>query len=140
VGTTDLGDGLWVRFVATRTLETYTRCVLHKLQRIYEPTHLHFITFSCYRRLPLLRRARRRDAMLRVVEEVRERYRFPIVGYVLMPEHVHLLIGLPEKADPSVVLKVSKQTGARRLKGKRSSLGLFPDSLQDWPVMAIAFI
>jgi REP element-mobilizing transposase RayT len=30
---------------------------------------------------------------------VRERYRFDGVGYVVMPEHVHLLISEPEQGD-----------------------------------------
>ncbi len=32
-----------------------------------------------------------------------------VVGYVVMPEHVHLLIGEPERGDPSVVMQVLKQ-------------------------------
>ena len=101
-----------------------------KLKRFYEFPHLHFITFSCHRRLPLLAKARRRDALLRIIEEVRHRYRFPVLGYVVMPEHVHLLIGLPEKADPSIALKVIKQTSARRfLKRRKQSPSLFPEAV-----------
>jgi REP element-mobilizing transposase RayT len=32
-----------------------------------------------------------------------------------MPEHVHLLFGEPERGDPSVVMKVLKQSFARQL-------------------------
>ncbi|HET9309264.1 MAG TPA: hypothetical protein VFO46_24840 [Candidatus Sulfotelmatobacter sp.] len=38
----------------------------------------HFITTSCYLRLPLLGRARNRDLFLRVLEQVRRRYRFVV--------------------------------------------------------------
>ena len=68
------------------------------LKRIYGLGHLHFITFSCYRRLPLLRTARSRNIFVEVLREVRERYEFKLVGYVVMPEHVHLLIGEPSVA------------------------------------------
>jgi putative transposase len=48
-------------------------------------------------------------------ERVRRRYRFVVVGYVVMPEHVHLLFSEPERGDPSVVMKILKQSFARHL-------------------------
>ena len=65
--------------------------------------------------------------MLRLIEEIRLRHRFPILGFVIMPEHVHLLIGAPEKGDPSLVLKVIKQMSARRFLRRRTNASLFPD-------------
>jgi putative transposase len=62
------------------------------LERHYGRQHLHFITFSCYRRRPFLRTGRRRDMVLRALERSRQTYRFHVVGYVVMPEHVHPLI------------------------------------------------
>ena len=56
---------------------------------------LHFITCSCYWRQPLLGSARRRDLFLTVLEQVRLRYQFVVLGYVVMPEHFHLLISEP---------------------------------------------
>jgi REP element-mobilizing transposase RayT len=43
----------------------------------------------------------------KVLERVRQRYQFVVVGYVLMPEHFHLLISEPQKASSSVVIQVS---------------------------------
>ncbi len=83
--------------------------------RYYGSGDLHFVTFSCYRRLPLLGSARRRDLFLRALEAVRRQYRFIVIGYVVMPEHVHLLVGEPERRDLSVVLKALKQAVARRV-------------------------
>ena len=85
------------------------------LRRFYGANHLHYSTCSCYRRRPLLAATRRRDAFLRVLEQVRQKYDFTVVGYVVMPEHFHLLISEPEQGDPSVVMKVLKQRVARRL-------------------------
>ena len=85
------------------------------LRRFYGSDHLHYITCSCYRRRPLLRTARRRDTLLRVLEELRRKLDFRVVGYVVMPEHFHLLIGEPEQGDPSLVMKILKQRVARRL-------------------------
>ena len=85
------------------------------LHRYYGAHHLHFITCSCYRRLPLLRSARSRDRFLSVLEQTRLRYRFVVVGYVVMPEHIHLLMSEPEVGTPSTVMQVLKQRTARAL-------------------------
>ena len=86
-----------------------------RLRRYYGGQHLHFITASCYRRRALLGSGPRRDVFLRILEEVRGRYGFVVVGYVVMPEHIHLLISEPERGDPSTVMQVLKQRVARRL-------------------------
>ena len=85
------------------------------LHRYYGAQDLHFITWSCYRRQPLLRSARSRDCLLDILEQVRRRYRFVVVGYVVMPEHVHLLVSEPEIGTPSTVMQVLKQRSARAL-------------------------
>ena len=88
-------------------------------QRRYGQGHLHFITFTCYRRLPLLRTARARNAFVEILAQVRQGYGFALVGYVVMPEHVHLLIGEPARGTPSTVIQVLKQRVSRRLRGKK---------------------
>ena len=85
------------------------------LHRYYGAHHLHFITCSCYRRLALFRLARSRDRFLSVLEQTRLRYRFVVVGYVVMPEHIHLLMSEPEVGTPSTVMQVLKQRTARAL-------------------------
>ncbi|HYB60926.1 MAG TPA: transposase [Methylomirabilota bacterium] len=91
-----------------------------RLERRYGLGHLHFITFSCYRRLPLLGAERARDEFLRILNEIRDRYGFALLGYVVMPEHVHLLISEPSVGNPSVVMRLLKQRVSRALRGKRS--------------------
>ncbi len=88
------------------------------LKRIYGFGRLHFLTFSCYRRLPLLRSARTRNVFVRVLDQVRKEYGFKLVGYVVMPEHVHLLISEPVRGTPSTVLKMVKQRVSRQLRRK----------------------
>ena len=92
------------------------------LKRIYGRGHLHFITFSCYRTLPLLRSARNRNVFVRVLDQVRTEYGFELLGYVVMPEHVHLLISEPARGDRSLVLKMLKQRVSRQLR-RRSRRG-----------------
>ena len=72
------------------------------LKRYYGTGSLHFITWNCYRRKPLLGNPARRDLLLTVLELMRVRYRFAVIGYVVMPEHVHLLISEPLIRDPSI--------------------------------------
>src|SRR6266849_3129043 len=86
------------------------------LKRYYGRGHLHFLTFSCHRRLPLLNTIRARNLFVHALGEIRERYKFLLVGYVVMPDHVHLLISEPAKGTPSVVLKVLKQRVSRDLR------------------------
>ena len=85
------------------------------LKRYHGTGHLHFITCSCYRRLPLLGKPGRRTLFLELLEQTRQRYDFVVVGYVVMPEHFHILIGEPERGTPSTVLQVVKQRFARRV-------------------------
>ncbi len=89
------------------------------LHRTYGAHHLHFITCSCYRRLPFLGTARSRDTFLTILEQTRQRYRFVVVGYVVMPEHIHLLLTEPEVGTSSTVMQVVKQRTARALLPKR---------------------
>ncbi len=94
-----------------------------RLKRYYSAKHLHFITCSCYHRLPVLGTPQRRDVFLQILEQVRQRYRFVVVGYVVMPEHFHLLISEPENGDPSVVMKVVKQEFARTVHRRERHAG-----------------
>ena len=90
--------------------------MVHKLIRHYGRGHLHFITFACYRRLPLLRSVRARNVFVNILGQVRDRYGSSLVGYVVMPEHIHLLISEPVKGTPSTVIQVLKQRVSRRLR------------------------
>jgi len=89
------------------------------LKRYYGQGHFHFLTFSCYRRLPLLGTARARNVFVAALARIRERYPFLLVGYVVMPEHVHLLISEGPRCTPSLVLKVLKQRVSRDLRKQR---------------------
>jgi REP element-mobilizing transposase RayT len=93
--------------------------VANKLRRYYGAGYLHFITTSCYRRLPLLEQPQHRDLLLEVIERARLRYQFVVVGYVIMPEHMHLLLSEPARGDPSKVMQAIKQGFARHLLRQR---------------------
>lgn len=95
------------------------RSMREALKRYYGQRHLHFITCSCYHRLPLLRSAQAKNMFAGILGEVRESYGFALVGYVVMPEHVHILIGEPERGTPSTVMQVLKQSVSHQLRRDR---------------------
>ncbi len=97
------------------------------LTRRTTPNGFHCITTSCYRRKPFFNIIPFRDLFLRELERVRQEYQFVIVGYVIMPEPVHLLIGEPNEGSISTVMKMLKQRGAHTaLRVMRRKLGSAP--------------
>jgi len=86
-----------------------------KPKRFQHQRCLHFITFSCYQRRKLLDSAAR-DAFEHELERVRRWYGCYVSGYVVMPEHVHLLISEPERGDLSLVMQMLKQITSHKLR------------------------
>ena len=97
---------------------------------------LHFLTFCCYHRQPLLAGACRRDLFVKVPEHVRRRYQWVVLGYVVMPEHIHLLVSEPPHHRLSTAIQALKLGFARRVlaeqrRRRRSSQSdLFEHSMQ----------
>ncbi len=89
------------------------------LERRQGVRDLHFITFSCWRRQPLLVSDEAKRTFEAALEDTRRRYHFYVVGYVIMPEHVHLLVSEPERGSLATALQALKQSVARRLIGER---------------------
>jgi putative transposase len=85
------------------------------LKRYYGGQDLHFITCSCYHRRPWLGTPARRTLFLNILEHVRVAYDFTVIGYVVMPEDIHLLLSEPDEGDLSRVMQVLKQRLARRV-------------------------
>ncbi len=67
------------------------------LIRYQETGDLHFINFSCYQRNTYLASSESRDLFEQSLETMRIRYYFFVCGYVVMPDHVHLLLSEPKK-------------------------------------------
>src|SRR5438132_14007549 len=89
------------------------------LRRYYGQGQLHFVTFSCYRRLVPLGTARARNLLVKELSRVRRESGFLLVGYVIMPNHVHLLISEPKMGTPSAVLQMLKQRVSRQMPQNR---------------------
>ena len=57
-----------------------------------EPGHAHYLTYSCVNRWPLLSKDRACRWVLDAIETARQRHGFDVHAFVIMPEHVHLLV------------------------------------------------
>jgi putative transposase len=69
------------------------------------------------------------------MEQIRQRHQFVVVGYAVMPEHVHFLFTEPERGNPSLVLAALKQSFAHRLlRELRAKTGTHTASLWNTPV------
>jgi putative transposase len=93
----------------------YFLFVTEGLHRFYGGRDLHFLTFSCYKRQPYFKSAERCDLFLQILERVRRRYRLVVLGYVVMPEHVHLLLSEPQRATLSTAIQALKLGEVRSL-------------------------
>jgi putative transposase len=87
------------------------------LKRFQKAESLHFITFSCFHRLPLLDAPAAKETVEAVLEQTRARHQARI--YVLMPEHMHLLVNEPPQILLAQFLKALKQITSRKLRGQR---------------------
>ena len=85
------------------------------LKRFHQTRQLHFLTFSCYHRQAKFTTAQARDVFLASLEKVRQHYQLCVYGYVVMPEHVHLLVSEPERGDLAHAVQSLKQSVARTL-------------------------
>jgi len=88
------------------------------LKRFQQSRQSHFVTFCCYHRRPSLRTASAKRIFENALERVRHTFGLCVYGYVIMPEHVHLLLSEPQKETLADALKSLKQGVSRRLIGE----------------------
>lgn len=91
--------------------------VHRKLVRRFEVNQQpRFLTFSCFDRLQLLKNDKIKQAFIERLQAAREQTHFRLISWVIMPEHVHLIIvpALPE-FPLSKVLPVLKRRFAEQV-------------------------
>jgi len=92
-------------------------------KRAYMPGQLQFITASTYRRAPLFFSKRFCRCFVQRLEEVREELKFLLIGWVLMPDHFHLLLQpQPAESTPLIMKGLKEQTAERILKTLKANL------------------
>jgi putative transposase len=88
------------------------------LRRFHQSGQSHFLTFSCYRRQPNFNSPEIYDLLVDCLENMRRRFNLCIYGYVVMPEHVHLLVNEPEQAALSAAMHFLKLSFAKQLRSR----------------------
>src|SRR5262249_32759589 len=88
---------------------------IRKLRRSFNDIgHAHELTFPCYQGLPLLSKDRSRQWVVEALVSARQKHRLELWAYVIMPEHLHVLMlprGEYEMEDilKSIKLSISKK-------------------------------
>jgi len=86
-----------------------------RCKRYNVPGHGHELTFSCYRRMPLLNNPTFCGYLAEAVRSAQKTHLFDVWAYVFMPEHLHLLIyPTQETYSISAILKSIKQSVSRK--------------------------
>ena len=84
-------------------------------RRYNEPGQPRELTFSCYRRMPFFSRERTCEWFRQALKAARTKFGFQVWAYVLMPDHVHLLVHPGEAAgEMSRFLQAVKEPVARQ--------------------------
>jgi putative transposase len=87
-----------------------------RVKRYNVPGHVHFVTFSCYQRMPLLSNEVWRSWLGESVRNACDEMSVALWAYVFMPEHVHLLVRPRlENYNISRFLYVAKKTVGERV-------------------------
>jgi len=113
-----------MRVLDPKTGESFFR---RTRRRFDEPGQARELTFSCYRGYAFLGRDRTRTWFLEALESARRKWSFDLWAYVLMPEHVHLLI-YPRGLEP----KVGKLAGQIKESVARRAIAHIEANVPHW--------
>ncbi len=91
------------------------------LCRIQHTGLSHFITFSCYRRQQFFNNRHVYDLFPICLERMRKRFQMRVYGYVVMPEHVHILVSEPDKGTLADAIHFLKLSFSKRLRSQVSA-------------------
>jgi len=89
------------------------------LVRFQETRHSHFVTFSCRHRRAYFVSTELFELFIQCLEEMRLRFDMCIYGYVVMPEHVHLLLSEPARGRLAEAIHFLKLSFAKRARPLR---------------------
>ncbi len=84
------------------------RKTLRRYEVVNQP---RFLTFSCYGRLPLFQNDAIKEAFVQRLAVARTRLCFRLIAWVIMPEHVHLVVvpKLPDAPMPKILSAIKRR-------------------------------
>jgi putative transposase len=102
-------------------------------RRYNEPGHAHALTFSCFCRRPFLSKDRSRLWLVEAIDRARQRHAFDLWAYVIMPEHVHLLIWPREPlySISQILTSIKRPVSIKALSHVRTSAPAFLSWMED---------
>jgi putative transposase len=92
----------------------FSQCMKGERIRYQQTGEFHFLTFSCFRRRAYLSTVAAMELFEDALERIRRRYLFVVGGYVVMPEHVHLLVNEPGRGLLSRTVQALKLSVSMR--------------------------
>jgi len=78
-----------------------------------EENVLHYLTFVTFRRVPIFRSDHICQFFIDALKETRDKHPFKLIAYVIMPDHVHLIVN-PLECDIQIVGKELKERSAKK--------------------------
>ncbi|SIO66861.1 putative transposase [Singulisphaera sp. GP187] len=96
-------------------------------RRANAPGDAHELTFSCYKRLPLLSKERTCRWLVESINKARRQAQFDLWAYVVMPEHAHILV-CPRVVD----YDISEMLWRMKQPVGRKAIGFLKQNSQIW--------
>ena len=94
------------------------------VKRFHEPGDFHELTFSCYRRIPLLANDQWLYLLAESLDQAVHGQSCRLIAYVFMPEHVHILVqSASQDFRVDLFLKALKAPYSRRIKSLLEAAG-----------------
>lgn len=89
--------------------------IMTNIRRYWQDAHTCFMTHVTYKRLPVL--VEHFDLFWQAVTKTRERDRFDLLAWVVLPDHCHLLVASGH-ANPSLFVRKFKLSFSTSLRGR----------------------
>ncbi len=86
-----------------------------KLKHFDHDGRARFVTFGVHRRIPALTDDTFRRFVIRCIDYIRNDYELRLIGYVIMPEHIHLVLIPPDEVKLGYVIGEMKRISARQI-------------------------
>ena len=83
-----------------------------KLFKSRDPNTFHYVTTVCFNRVPVFQSNPACQLFIDALAQTRQYCTFKLIGYVIMPDHVHLIVN-PVNRDISAVMRRLKSSSAR---------------------------
>ena len=85
-----------------------------KVTRFNLENYCHFITSKTYRSQKIFSKGKVADLLIQTLFEVKEKLNFRLIGFVVMPDHIHLMVVPDKRNSISDVMRHIKGRFSRR--------------------------